>query len=162
MKITKNYLQKLIKEELIAAIKEQWSVTNVDDRLGPGTGPDGSQRETDNILSMMRQQRDRAAAKREAEKEREKLNPIKKSHRVSGDIGAPTIERAHIVQAIKSVLGAYNAAQKSELGDVYRGELKRILATLRRIESATRAHGDEDAKAHGRWRKRKIQRKSRF
>ena len=122
MKITKKYLQKLIKEEIEKLVQEQRPATfQVDD-----------QGKVDTTLYRMRRLRGDGGM------DPEEANPIKRSHRVSGDIGAPTQERAHIMQAIKSVKAALAVSQKSGLGEEYSGDLANILSDLKDVESATR------------------------
>ena len=132
MKITKKILENIIKEEIEKLIAER------DRYMGPEPlvtlTREDPQATTDAALYQMRANRQKYAD----EDEKEKLNPIKRSHRVSGDIGAPTQERAHIIQAIKSVKAALAVSQKSSLGEEYSAGLANILSDLKDIESATR------------------------
>ena len=130
MKITKKILENIIREEVKKLAQEISRIRHTNLPF------DDDQAKVDKGLYLMRKRRGDGGMSPE---EKEKANPIKRSHRVSGDIGAPTQERAHIIQAMKSVKAAMAVAQKSELGDVYLDELKNILGSLQNIESATRA-----------------------
>lgn len=129
MKITKKILQKIIKEEIEKLVQEISRNPTINEPF------DDDQAKVDQGLYLMRKRRGDGGMSPE---EKEKLNPIKQSHRVSGDIGAPTQERAHIIQAMKSVKAAMAVAQKSSLGEEYSAELANILSDLKDIESATR------------------------
>jgi hypothetical protein len=137
MKITKKILENIIKEEIEKLIAER----DRDMGLEPMASftREDPQAETDDALRRMRGKRQKYAD----EDEMEKLNPIKKSHRVAGDAGGPTIERAHITQAIKSVKSALYAAKKSSRGEEYSNSLVDILNALNNIEAATRQKSPE-------------------
>ena len=120
MKITKKILENIIKEEIEKLVQEQRPVRyDADDA--------GTQPQIDRALYRMRKQRGDGGM------DPEEANPVRRSHRVSGDIGAPTQERAHIMQALKGVNAALATTQKSGDAGAYLDDLEVVQAFLDEI-----------------------------
>ncbi|MBL97543.1 MAG: hypothetical protein CMF52_06980 [Legionellales bacterium] len=137
MKITKKILENIIREEVKKLVQEKKPTQSILPAGVPNQPAPfvDDQAKVDQALYLMRKRRGDGGMSPE---EKEKANPIKRSHRVSGDIGAPTKERAHIMQAIQSIQAALKTKLKAGLSDQYKSQLLSMIEDLKDIESATR------------------------